>query len=86
MNKEKNKADGNGNGNANFDGYIFARFSKNVPTHVLNTHVSVSEWIAKPALHVASIHLELLVKTCSMAIAPDVNAAKRNEAKRRISV
>ena len=34
---------GNGNGNGNFDRYIFARFSQNVPTHVLKAHVDFSE-------------------------------------------
>ena len=43
IHNEKNKANGNGNGNGNFDRYIFARFSQNVPTNVLKSHVSVSE-------------------------------------------
>ena len=39
INNEKNKANGNGNGSGNFARYMFARFSQNVPTHVLKSHV-----------------------------------------------
>ena len=35
INNEKNKANGYANGNGNFDRHIFARFSQNVPPHVL---------------------------------------------------